>query len=127
MNISELSNEDLNKKTALEVMRFELKGEYYIHIGKGDLLRSIREDSLFGKRWNPSEDYHDAFELVQAMIGRSFDFDLVYHEFNHKEDGNGWAARFPAGLKQPNSQNYIWAPTPSLAICRAALFANYMN
>jgi hypothetical protein len=127
MNISEMNNEDLNRKTALEVMSFELKGEYYIHIGKGDLLRSIHEDGLLGKHWNPAEDHNDAYELVQAMIDRGTDFDLIYHEFNHKENGNGWAARFPAGLQKPNSQDFMWAPTPTQAICRAALYVTYMN
>jgi hypothetical protein len=36
-------------------------------------------------------------------------FDLVYHEFNQKKDGQGWAA------------------TATIAICRAALFVTYMD
>jgi hypothetical protein len=127
VNLSQLTNEELNTRTALHVMGWELKGEYYIDIDNAVLLHAVKADTSFAEHWNPAENHADAFTLAKAIMERGVDFDLVYHEFNEMKDGQGWAARFPFGLEKPGTQEQVWGPTATIAICRAALFVTYMD
>jgi len=112
---------ELDRLIAERVMEWRESSDFAIEKETGNLLKIDLSDSIFKGlwKWSPSTDVAAAWEVVEYMAQKQFDFTLSGH--GEKYTVQVWNAD-PGANRVRNPLATVYGPIP-LAICQAALLA----